>query len=647
MEVINCETCKLPIDGTDWSNNNVKQLSTGLAHAQCPNKLVISNCPSTITLDLLRKIFSPYGVIKDLSIYQNHAVIEYTTKESTAFAISAMQGFEMGSNKISIQYLSQLNKNDIKNYFNQQIDSKQEEFSTPDGLQYKYNRDELLLLSAREIASFLVPNSKIYKSVYKDWMKLIIQYKQDVIEYIYYSKANDTKYADIFNYISIPDYLKELLSNKKNKKLQEEEKKISDKIKNEPRLETLPSQNIIIVHGYIRRIGNTLNKGRLNGIIPSVIIKVCMDYYVSFMSFYIYQPRQFLIEFDMNEHNKTNKVMMDQVNIKQMKGMNSSIIISDLTSTDLPKLKYQMEQNVSYYGIFGQTNDSQNKLILYEKHDNRNYYQSFTSHCSRPHDLNYDYIYCGKEYGIISNDKYGLYQLKLTEISADNSYSFKLLNKTATYWQTADIYPPPPTDLGVCYMNGVDKLFAVQQSNQHNFQEGESGGGRRCGIYDFKENKWIGISNVSSSLRGDEVIKGSHVIKCGLVYDYHTRSNVYLLANNGGLSSYDVFKDVWLYLFGTDMEGGEDNNYNPGYGGFNGYGLAVIGNAKKPIIWLDPKNANILYYAQLKEKRLNVYDVIVKNYDKRSNSKKWNRCFMDWKDLQFERADYASTQLFK
>ena len=82
---------------------------------------------------------------------------------------------------------------------------------TPNGLQYKYSIEELSLLSAREIASFLVTNTKIYKTVYKQWMKLLIQHKDEVINFIYFSKANDQYNTDLFNYIEIPDYLRGLL----------------------------------------------------------------------------------------------------------------------------------------------------------------------------------------------------------------------------------------------------------------------------------------------------------------------------------------------------------------------------------------------------------------------------------------------------
>ena len=75
MEVENgddlfCQSCYQAITGNDWTHNNVKQLSTGFAHGQCPNKLLISNCPSTITIDLLSKIFSTYGKIINATMYQ-------------------------------------------------------------------------------------------------------------------------------------------------------------------------------------------------------------------------------------------------------------------------------------------------------------------------------------------------------------------------------------------------------------------------------------------------------------------------------------------------------------------------------------------------------------------------------------------------
>ena len=70
---------------------------------------------------------------------------------------------------------------------------------------------------------------------------------------------------------------------------------------------------------------------------------------------------------------------------------------------------------------------------------------------------------------------------------------------------------------------------------------------------------------------------------------------------------------------------------------------------KKPILWLDNKNTNILYYAGLKQKddiNNNGYNIQIYSLDVRDN-KQWNLCYKDWDDLKLHNFDYDSAQLFK
>ena len=124
-----------------------------------------------------------------------------------------------------------------------------EQMQTPDGSRS--------LLSARQIASLLVTQPKLYKSVYKQWMKLIIQCKPEVLEFIYNSKANDSRNSAIFNYIEVPDYLKELIMDKERNK--QECKEIQR------------PKSRILVSGYIRRIDQNIKQENVTSIFEEII----------------------------------------------------------------------------------------------------------------------------------------------------------------------------------------------------------------------------------------------------------------------------------------------------------------------------------------------------------------------------------------
>ena len=190
----------------------MKQLSTittGIAHKQCPSSILISNLPSTISKEIFTKLFAVYGQIVSASIHTKYfGIIKYRNQESSDQAIIRMNGFEIGSNKLNIQYLPQ----DADEFYETEtIEGHTKSMIKNDGSQYKYSKEELSLLSARDIASFVVPSGKVYKYVHKEWMKLIIQYKNEAINYIFYCKANDQYHSNQYNYIKIPDYLHQLL----------------------------------------------------------------------------------------------------------------------------------------------------------------------------------------------------------------------------------------------------------------------------------------------------------------------------------------------------------------------------------------------------------------------------------------------------
>ena len=168
-------------------------------------------------------------------------------------------------------------------------------------------------------------------------------------------------------------------------------------------------------------------------------------------------------------------------------------------------------------------------------------------------------------------------------------------------------------------MKGEDKLLTVVFD--HVFASCEV---RKCGIYDFETEAWMNIDGVLIHHGMKE-----NYIGCSMVYDHLNRSNVYLLSNTGELASYHVFKDEWQNIY-HDLD-------------------ILYPLNKKPVLWLDHKNTNILYYAGLKETEMMPYgyNVNIYSFDLRSNDRKWNKCLTNWDDLKIYNCDYGSAQLMK
>eukprot|EP01084_Bolivina_argentea_P205123 350457_1 len=506
---VHCEYCAQPIEPTDWENNNVKQLSIGLVHTECPNKILISNCPQKISKDLLHKLFSPYGIILDISINDKYGLIEYDNKQSIQSAINSMNGFEMGANKLSVKMLTNILKNKQQ--------PKSESDASP---QYKFAKETLTTFNAKEIASLLVPNSKIHKNIYKQWMQLIIQHKHDVIQFIYYSKPNDANNETIFNYIPIPDYLKSMIIFKKDIDA-------AYYVKNQPRVPDLPSQHVIIVYGYIRKLERKLKDYQLF-IIPSIIIELCFDYYMPITKIFCLEKNNKLIELELNTGQPPKRSMIiPPENRAKIHDIISCICIPDLIGTDIPFLQYYLDPNMSYYGIFGRDQTS-HQFILYEKiNDVDDYYMTFTA----PNELHLetyaDYLYCN-EYGIIASDLDGLYQLKLKDINAMNDYKFTQL---CYKWQW-DHY----AYLKMCYMRGLDKILAIQCSERIRMYDSKA----KCAIFDFNTNEWKFIDFLDYLNNKLSSVYEHELLYCDMVYNYHDRSSVYLLSGSCILSQYDI-----------------------------------------------------------------------------------------------------------
>eukprot|EP01084_Bolivina_argentea_P073186 132811_1 len=110
-----------------------------------------------------------------------------------------------------------------------------------------------------------------------------------------------------------------------------------------------------------------------------------------------------------------------------------------------------------------------------------------------------------------------------------------------------------------------------------------------------------------------------------MVYNYHDRSSVYLLSGSCILSQYDINKNKWNYLVGLE----NDNVFE-----------------KKPVLWMDNKNSNILYHTVLSRHNYYGCKIDVKYVDLRSSDQKWCPC-EDWNNSIIPQSNYISSRLFK
>merc|ERR1712087_765432 len=96
-----------------------------------------------------------------------------------------------------------------------------------------------------------------------------------------------------------------------------------------------------------------------------------------------------------------------------------------------------------------------------------------------------DYIYCGKEHGIIISALDGMYQLKLQNINAFEDYKF---SQMCGKWKEWDNYTHNEY-LTMCYLKGMDKILAIQ-IDRRDFL--------KCGIFDLITKKWRRIATLQN-----------------------------------------------------------------------------------------------------------------------------------------------------
>merc|ERR1712154_220660 len=102
------------------------------------NKLVVGNLPDSMGEGLLSTLFSPYGELKNAKIMNECGIIEYSKKEEARKAFEALNGFQIGANKLTITF----GTDQISHIMNMpQIENKQEQDDVTDNKQ-----DDIILI---------------------------------------------------------------------------------------------------------------------------------------------------------------------------------------------------------------------------------------------------------------------------------------------------------------------------------------------------------------------------------------------------------------------------------------------------------------------------------------------------------------------
>ena len=191
----------------------------------------------------------------------------------------------------------------------------------------------------------------------------------------------------------------------------------------------LPSRDIIMVHGFFRRIQKYEKhdtKWMLTSITPELVVQICCKYCLNATKFYLYQPRFCLDEFDVSRLGRAS--IMDTSNISNMSDheIKKFIVMPELTAWDVRGLTKHdtlpsRDIDAPYFGIFSRTTSKNLFILKYQGKENislsrwhKSWVRSFTSEIQIDNIL--DYIYCGNKHGIIASRFDGFYQLKLDEI---------------------------------------------------------------------------------------------------------------------------------------------------------------------------------------------------------------------------------------
>jgi len=223
-----CGRCGEHITSRDWDSGNIRQFSIGLVHAQCRDKckLVLTNCARSLTANDLRSLFSKHGRVLDASVDSaaGMALIEFERRQSADSAKLALDGMHIVDRQMSIRHLvdsedhsTELQRREEKSIVdNLEVENEDFDQNELESAEFDFeaeqilDRDAISKLSARQMALMLVPNPKLNRIVYKQWMRLILGHSTKVAEFLFDCKAN-RQGATVSDFVSVPQHLSALL----------------------------------------------------------------------------------------------------------------------------------------------------------------------------------------------------------------------------------------------------------------------------------------------------------------------------------------------------------------------------------------------------------------------------------------------------
>eukprot|EP01084_Bolivina_argentea_P139364 245183_1 len=365
-------------------------------------------------------------------------------------------------------------------------------------------------------------------------------------------------------------------------------------------------RNEILVYGFIRALKLKL--------IPVEIIKICNAFYET--------HKIFIISFG---HPSNNKLCLANIPNKSILELTTSKIkdIDHYTPSTcyIPNISQHINNCTAHYdGLVGicewcpkfhreyhavvmlfNPNNFQNNQISYKLMRANGSMPSLvdTNHYNPP-----DLIYCGEKHGIICYHKYGLYKLKLQNISVGtNTFNFTpaiteydIENHSKLYNMESGAISYIQNEEKVFAINGYRKMRVWQYRHEMTLDQSEKlHETRGCAIFDLCNQKW----NKAANFEYEKYRKQTLLTGICQNNQYYT-TNVHIVSNIGHIAKYDMNKNVWEMLL-HDIDNTE------------------IQFGEKPVVWFEHSPHIISMYCYNRTRRTQYFGC----FDIRDKDRKW------------------------
>eukprot|EP01084_Bolivina_argentea_P089290 161140_1 len=398
-------------------------------------------------------------------------------------------------------------------------------------------------------------------------------------------------------------------------------------------LSTLPF-SALIVAGYIHDI-EVLLKNRLITVMPDDIIFLCYQFYkhctrlaityknntddngyreiphfgiMDIQSKYISHIQPF------NSSPMSHKVLL---NISYAARL--SCYIPNITfNTEFERLTHNGSNDAIFGAFVGKSKYGSGRK------DSKEYvypcFSLFSSHNYETDDVYYHIIskrkmcgfkralYCKERNSIFGEFEGILYELKLANVTDLNFRFKKLYSKQPQIWNHHRMWKYSQKYLVMEYMNDMDRIFGISCHSSRQMRRPRGGNGQiKCGLYDFKLNRWNDIC----SFKYESNPSIGNVFSCKTCYD-RKQNFIYMKSNIGHTARYDGNENKWQIFINTKF----GRNHR---------------KEQLDSLWIDKQNANILYCAHIEDESIDRSDngyapnkkIVFKQLDLRMHCMEW------------------------